>query len=39
MIAATLKVMVQRWYLEVGHVVNTVHYFAVPSGENDIRVV
>ena len=39
LVAAKLDVMTTRDYLETGHVSNTVHYFAVPKGDSDIRVV
>lgn len=39
LVAAKLDVMVQRDYLESGYVSNTVHFFAVPKGDTDIRVV
>ena len=39
LVAAKLEGMRSRDYLEIGHVTNTVHYFAVPKGDDDIRVV
>jgi hypothetical protein len=39
MVAEKIDGMMGRGYLEVGHVTNTVHFFAVPKGEDDIRVV
>lgn len=39
LVAAKLDVMILRDYLEAGFVSNTVHFFAVPKGETDIRVV
>ena len=39
MVAAKLETMIYRNYLEPGHVSNTVHFFAVPKGDADIRMV
>jgi hypothetical protein len=39
MVAAKLETMVSRSYLESGFVSNTLNFFAVPKGDNDIRVV
>lgn len=39
LVASKLDTMVKRDYLEPGHVTNTVHYFAVPKGDSDVRVV
>lgn len=39
LVVAKLDLMVKRDYLETGHVTNTVHFFAVPKGDSDIRVV
>lgn len=39
LVAEKLEGMVSRDYLEVGHVASTVHFFSVPKGESDIRVV
>ena len=39
LVASKLDVMVRRDYLESGYVANTVHFFAVPKGDSDIRVV
>lgn len=39
MVAAKLEAMVTRSYLEPGFVSNTLHFFAVPKGDDDIRVV
>jgi hypothetical protein len=39
MVARKIDGMVKRDYLEPGHVANTVHFFAVPKGNSDIRVV
>jgi hypothetical protein len=39
MVAGKIDAMVKRNYLEAGHVSNTVHFFAVPKGDADIRVV
>jgi hypothetical protein len=39
MVAAKLETMINRNYLEPGHVANTVHFFAVPKGDADIRMV
>ena len=39
MVASKVAVMWSRDYLEAGHVTNSVHFFAVPKGDEDIRVV
>ena len=39
MVSAKVETMVAKSYLEVGLVRTSLHYFAVPKGENDIRVV
>ena len=39
MVAGKIAAMMKRDYLETGHVSNTVHFFAVPKGDSDIRVV
>ena len=39
MVAGKMDHMVRRDYLESGYVSNTVHFFAVPKGDLDIRVV
>ena len=38
-VASKVDAMLQREYLEEGSVLSRVHYFAVPKGESDIRVV
>ena len=38
-VAAKIQTMIQKSYLEVGHVRSHLHYFAVPKGESDVRVV
>ena len=38
-VAGKVDTMLQRFYLEEGPVRSRVHYFPVPKGENDIRVV
>ena len=38
-VATKVDAMLQRGYLEEGSVLSRVHYFAVPKGEDDIRVV
>lgn len=39
LVAEKLTVMIDKSYLEIGPVVSSLHYFAVPKGETDIRVV
>lgn len=39
LVADKLEVMLSRSYLEPGFVSNALHFFAVPKGEADIRVV
>jgi hypothetical protein len=39
LVAGKLDGMVKRDYLEKGYVSNSVHFFAVPKGDSDIRVV
>ena len=39
LVAGKLDGMVSRGYLETGFVSNAVHFFAVPKGNSDIRVV
>ena len=39
LVAGKIDAMMKRDYLEPGHVSNTVHFFAVPKGDSDIRVV
>ena len=39
MVAAKVEVMLNRGYLEEGFVRSNVHYFSVPKGDDDIRVV
>ena len=39
LVAGKIDGMVRRDYLETGYVANTVHFFAVPKGDSDIRVV
>ena len=39
LVASKVDVMLQRGYLEEGVVRSRVHYFAVPKGDHDIRVV
>ncbi|KAI2491134.1 hypothetical protein MHU86_23420 [Fragilaria crotonensis] len=39
MVAVKMEGMIKRDYLESGFVANTVHYFSVPKGDTDIRVV
>ena len=39
MVSAKVETMVAKSYLEVGLVRTSLHYFEVPKGENDIRVV
>ena len=38
-LAEKIEGMMKRMYLEEGHVTNSVDYFPVPKGEDDIRVV
>ena len=39
LMASKVEVMLNRGYLEEGFVRSNVHYFSVPKGEDDIRVV
>lgn len=39
MVSAKLDTMFLRFYLEEGYVENKVHFFGVPKGDDDIRVV
>ena len=39
LVAAKIEAMVKKSYLEEGLVKTSLHYFAVPKGDNDIRVV
>jgi hypothetical protein len=39
MVVSKLEGMLHRTYLEPGFVSNALHYFAVPKGDSDIRVV
>lgn len=39
MVASKIESMISKSYLEVDHVQTFLHYFAVPKGDSDIRVV
>lgn len=39
MVSSKVATMVSKSYLEVGFVRTSLHYFAVPKGDSDIRVV
>jgi hypothetical protein len=39
LVADKVDGMLKRGYLDTGHVSNSLHYFAVPKGDSDIRVV
>ena len=38
-VAKKVHSMIEKSYLEVGHVQSYLHYFAVPKGDSDVRVV
>ena len=38
-VASKIQSMIQKSYLEVGFVRSQLHYFAVPKGDSDVRVV
>ena len=39
MVGSKIHTMIQKSYLEVGHVQSHLHYFAVPKGDTDVRIV
>jgi hypothetical protein len=39
LVAAKIKIMIEKGYLELGKVRTSLHYFAVPKGADDIRIV